>query len=194
MLRCWKQESDKRPTFSDISKELEKMMVKSRVWWHDTFTASYCSTGKESGEAINRPPPSQLWRSSNTTSSDSQMWMFFLRSHSFCCCDRAKGSSLWFPMNAVYPVSLCAWPLIPNALDAIISVWGAILTCGLRLRNHRAFQSPSSCCSSEAKYRTSKGQGKADIPDYSKLTLHHRQKDLWSMSSMYRAIRACLDL
>uniref|UniRef100_A0A8C6Q7J1 receptor protein-tyrosine kinase n=1 Tax=Nothobranchius furzeri TaxID=105023 RepID=A0A8C6Q7J1_NOTFU len=30
MLRCWKQESDKRPTFSDISKELERMMVKSR--------------------------------------------------------------------------------------------------------------------------------------------------------------------
>ncbi|KAL2083232.1 hypothetical protein ACEWY4_021005 [Coilia grayii] len=30
MLRCWKQEADKRPTFSDISKELEKMMVKSR--------------------------------------------------------------------------------------------------------------------------------------------------------------------
>lgn len=30
MTRCWKQESDKRPTFSDISKELEKMMVKSR--------------------------------------------------------------------------------------------------------------------------------------------------------------------
>uniref|UniRef100_A0A3B4A2A8 Proto-oncogene tyrosine-protein kinase receptor Ret n=1 Tax=Periophthalmus magnuspinnatus TaxID=409849 RepID=A0A3B4A2A8_9GOBI len=28
MLRCWKQEADKRPTFSDISKELEKMMVK----------------------------------------------------------------------------------------------------------------------------------------------------------------------
>lgn len=36
MLRCWKQESDKRPTFSDISKELEKMMVKSRVWWSYT--------------------------------------------------------------------------------------------------------------------------------------------------------------
>lgn len=31
MLRCWKQEPDKRPTFSEISKELEKMMVKSRV-------------------------------------------------------------------------------------------------------------------------------------------------------------------
>ncbi|XP_052007438.1 proto-oncogene tyrosine-protein kinase receptor Ret isoform X2 [Xyrauchen texanus] len=30
MLRCWKQEPDKRPNFSDISKELEKMMVKSR--------------------------------------------------------------------------------------------------------------------------------------------------------------------
>ncbi|MGH0127440.1 UNVERIFIED_CONTAM: hypothetical protein FKN15_054631 [Acipenser sinensis] len=30
MLRCWKQEPDKRPPFSDISKELEKMMVKSR--------------------------------------------------------------------------------------------------------------------------------------------------------------------
>uniref|UniRef100_A0A3Q2QS21 Proto-oncogene tyrosine-protein kinase receptor Ret n=1 Tax=Fundulus heteroclitus TaxID=8078 RepID=A0A3Q2QS21_FUNHE len=30
MLRCWKQEPDKRQTFSDISKELEKMMVKSR--------------------------------------------------------------------------------------------------------------------------------------------------------------------
>ncbi|XP_015280707.1 PREDICTED: proto-oncogene tyrosine-protein kinase receptor Ret, partial [Gekko japonicus] len=30
MLRCWKQESDKRPTFAEISKELEKMMVKSR--------------------------------------------------------------------------------------------------------------------------------------------------------------------
>ncbi|KAJ7405384.1 hypothetical protein BTVI_69191 [Pitangus sulphuratus] len=31
MLRCWKQEPDKRPTFTEISKELEKMMVKSRV-------------------------------------------------------------------------------------------------------------------------------------------------------------------
>ncbi|XP_062989230.1 proto-oncogene tyrosine-protein kinase receptor Ret [Elgaria multicarinata webbii] len=30
MLRCWKQEPDKRPTFAEISKELEKMMVKSR--------------------------------------------------------------------------------------------------------------------------------------------------------------------
>uniref|UniRef100_A0A673W9G8 Proto-oncogene tyrosine-protein kinase receptor Ret n=1 Tax=Salmo trutta TaxID=8032 RepID=A0A673W9G8_SALTR len=30
MLRCWKQESDKRPIFADISKELEKMMVKNR--------------------------------------------------------------------------------------------------------------------------------------------------------------------
>uniref|UniRef100_A0A8D3AP02 Proto-oncogene tyrosine-protein kinase receptor Ret n=1 Tax=Scophthalmus maximus TaxID=52904 RepID=A0A8D3AP02_SCOMX len=30
MLRSWKQEAEKRPTFSDISKELEKMMVKSR--------------------------------------------------------------------------------------------------------------------------------------------------------------------
>ncbi|XP_075114026.1 proto-oncogene tyrosine-protein kinase receptor Ret [Leptodactylus fuscus] len=30
MLKCWKQEPDKRPTFSEISKELEKMMVKSR--------------------------------------------------------------------------------------------------------------------------------------------------------------------
>ncbi|KAK6481890.1 proto-oncogene tyrosine-protein kinase receptor Ret isoform X1 [Huso huso] len=30
MLRCWKQEPDKRPPFSDVSKELEKMMVKSR--------------------------------------------------------------------------------------------------------------------------------------------------------------------
>ncbi|XP_005735104.1 proto-oncogene tyrosine-protein kinase receptor Ret [Pundamilia nyererei] len=30
MLRCWKQEPDKRQTFADISKELEKMMVKSR--------------------------------------------------------------------------------------------------------------------------------------------------------------------
>lgn len=40
MLRCWKQEADKRPTFSDISKELEKMMVKSRVrtQWAHTVT------------------------------------------------------------------------------------------------------------------------------------------------------------
>ncbi|ETE69354.1 Proto-oncogene tyrosine-protein kinase receptor Ret, partial [Ophiophagus hannah] len=30
MLHCWKQEPDKRPTFAEISKELEKMMVKSR--------------------------------------------------------------------------------------------------------------------------------------------------------------------
>ncbi|KAK6328899.1 hypothetical protein J4Q44_G00008770 [Coregonus suidteri] len=30
MLRCWKQESDKRPIFAEISKELEKMMVKNR--------------------------------------------------------------------------------------------------------------------------------------------------------------------
>ncbi|KAM4704109.1 proto-oncogene tyrosine-protein kinase receptor Ret [Rhinophrynus dorsalis] len=30
MLKCWKQEPDKRPTFGEISKELEKMMVKSR--------------------------------------------------------------------------------------------------------------------------------------------------------------------
>lgn len=31
MLQCWKQEPDKRPVFGDISKDLEKMMVKSRV-------------------------------------------------------------------------------------------------------------------------------------------------------------------
>lgn len=43
MLRCWKQESEKRQTFTDISKELEKMMVKSRVWqsytiqWYKLF-------------------------------------------------------------------------------------------------------------------------------------------------------------
>ncbi|XP_033956030.1 proto-oncogene tyrosine-protein kinase receptor Ret [Pseudochaenichthys georgianus] len=30
MVRCWKQEPEKRQHFSDISKELEKMMVKSR--------------------------------------------------------------------------------------------------------------------------------------------------------------------
>ncbi|KAM6157288.1 proto-oncogene tyrosine-protein kinase receptor Ret isoform 9-T9 [Erethizon dorsatum] len=30
MLQCWKQEPDKRPMFADISKDLEKMMVKSR--------------------------------------------------------------------------------------------------------------------------------------------------------------------
>ncbi|MEE6488714.1 hypothetical protein FKM82_015333 [Ascaphus truei] len=30
MLKCWKQEPDKRLTFCEISKELEKMMVKSR--------------------------------------------------------------------------------------------------------------------------------------------------------------------
>lgn len=31
MLQCWKQEPDKRPKFADISQDLEKMMVKSRV-------------------------------------------------------------------------------------------------------------------------------------------------------------------
>nr|XP_045052048.1 proto-oncogene tyrosine-protein kinase receptor Ret isoform X2 [Desmodus rotundus] len=30
MLQCWKQEPDKRPVFADISKDLEKMMVKRR--------------------------------------------------------------------------------------------------------------------------------------------------------------------
>ncbi|XP_016050251.2 proto-oncogene tyrosine-protein kinase receptor Ret [Erinaceus europaeus] len=30
MLQCWKQEPDKRPVFADISRDLEKMMVKSR--------------------------------------------------------------------------------------------------------------------------------------------------------------------
>ncbi|KAB0354010.1 hypothetical protein FD755_023297 [Muntiacus reevesi] len=30
MLQCWKQEPDKRPVFADISKDLHKMMVKSR--------------------------------------------------------------------------------------------------------------------------------------------------------------------
>ncbi|KAM8776135.1 proto-oncogene tyrosine-protein kinase receptor Ret isoform 2-T2 [Rhynchonycteris naso] len=30
MLQCWKQEPDKRPMFADISKDLEKMMVKRR--------------------------------------------------------------------------------------------------------------------------------------------------------------------
>ncbi|KAM9651162.1 proto-oncogene tyrosine-protein kinase receptor Ret isoform 13-T13 [Trichechus inunguis] len=30
MLQCWKQEPDKRPVFADISKDLERMMVKSR--------------------------------------------------------------------------------------------------------------------------------------------------------------------
>lgn len=31
MLQCWKEEPDKRPVFADISKDLDKMMVKSRV-------------------------------------------------------------------------------------------------------------------------------------------------------------------
>lgn len=31
MLQCWKREPDKRPVFADISKDLDKMMVKSRV-------------------------------------------------------------------------------------------------------------------------------------------------------------------
>lgn len=31
MLQCWKEEPDKRPVFADISKDLEKMMVKRRV-------------------------------------------------------------------------------------------------------------------------------------------------------------------
>ncbi|XP_043753903.1 LOW QUALITY PROTEIN: proto-oncogene tyrosine-protein kinase receptor Ret-like [Cervus elaphus] len=30
MLQCWKREPDKRPVFADISKDLDKMMVKSR--------------------------------------------------------------------------------------------------------------------------------------------------------------------
>ncbi|KAB0403866.1 hypothetical protein E2I00_001742, partial [Balaenoptera physalus] len=30
MLQCWKEEPDKRPVFADISKDLDKMMVKSR--------------------------------------------------------------------------------------------------------------------------------------------------------------------
>lgn len=46
MLRCWKQEADKRPTFSDISKELEKMMVKSRVRTQWTLPLTYNHTHK----------------------------------------------------------------------------------------------------------------------------------------------------
>jgi len=43
MLRCWKQEADKRQTFSEISKELEKMMVKSRVWRSYTMHSYPCT-------------------------------------------------------------------------------------------------------------------------------------------------------
>lgn len=42
MLRCWKQEPDKRPTFTEISKELEKMMVKSRVSVESVDFESFC--------------------------------------------------------------------------------------------------------------------------------------------------------
>lgn len=42
MLRCWKQEPDKRPTFTEISKELEKMMVKSRVSVGSTDFEIFC--------------------------------------------------------------------------------------------------------------------------------------------------------
>lgn len=42
MLRCWKQEPDKRPTFTEISKELEKMMVKSRVSVENVDFESFC--------------------------------------------------------------------------------------------------------------------------------------------------------
>lgn len=42
MLRCWKQEADKRPTFTEISKELEKMMVKSRVSVESMDFESFC--------------------------------------------------------------------------------------------------------------------------------------------------------
>ncbi len=43
MLRCWKQEPDKRPIFSDISKELEKLMVKSRVRTQPIISLTYKS-------------------------------------------------------------------------------------------------------------------------------------------------------
>lgn len=39
MLQCWKQEPDKRPVFADISKDLEKMMVKRRVSTWSRFLA-----------------------------------------------------------------------------------------------------------------------------------------------------------
>lgn len=42
MLRCWKQEADKRPTFTEISKELEKMMVKSRVSVENMEFENFC--------------------------------------------------------------------------------------------------------------------------------------------------------
>lgn len=50
MLQCWKQEPDKRPVFADISKDLDKMMVKSRV-----------STQSQS---LVPPPHPGLWNSS----------------------------------------------------------------------------------------------------------------------------------
>jgi len=53
MLRCWKQEADKRPTFSDISKELEKMMVKSRVRTHEHFL-SHAVTHRHKSKQIKK--------------------------------------------------------------------------------------------------------------------------------------------
>lgn len=43
MLQCWKQEPDKRPVFADISKDLEKMMVKNRVsTWSQFLVSGIC--------------------------------------------------------------------------------------------------------------------------------------------------------
>ena len=59
MLQCWKEEPDKRPVFADISKDLDKMMVKSRVSTWSSFLVP-----------ASRGPPAGPWSSQRGTQSE----------------------------------------------------------------------------------------------------------------------------
>lgn len=59
MLQCWKQEPDKRPVFADISKDLEKMMVKNRVsTWSQFLVSGICKLNVAVGGIL--PHPSSM--------------------------------------------------------------------------------------------------------------------------------------
>lgn len=159
MLRCWKQEADKRQTFTDISKELEKMMVKSRVWRCYTihYNKLFIIVPQQSsgGEAINQPLSMNYWQNLGDASlrSGSQnifcfplLWDLQLaKTEQYII---SGGHYVLF--RATHTHTRCVTLLhcmVCHSSHTIIDtiIRRAIRKCGLGQRNHRAYQS-GPCC------------------------------------------------
>lgn len=119
---------------------------------------SYSFTGKEWGETINQSISVHYSHIFDKTSVmhhwgwQPDVKVFWFPSFWILQLAQNKHHIIYAEQHNIYTASLS---LVLTALNTIISVWRAILKCGLGQRNHRASQS-GPCCWSEAKYRAFK--------------------------------------